>query len=74
MTHEIKIMYTNSSNVYQQDTYEYANNIYISIWLEKLLIEYTSILTDNTLFQEYDLSHVIALEIDGKLIELEDEQ
>lgn len=71
-THDVAVMYTDEHNVYHRKHYDYVRNIYLSIWCEKLIIEYMNVLTENYLMHEYNMSHLIAIQIDGKLIELED--
>ena len=71
-SHDVAIMYTDINSVYRRKHYDYVRNIYLSIWGEKLVIEYMNVLTENFISYEYNLSHVIAIQIDGKLIELED--
>ena len=73
-SHDVAIMYTDTNNVYHRKHYDYVRNIYLSIWCERLVIEYMNVLTENFLSHEYNLSHVIAIQIDGKLIELGDEE
>ena len=71
--HKVDIYYTKHDNRYTASHYLTVTNIYVSVWGNKLVIEYATYDRGVTK-DEYDMEHIVAINIDDKLIELEDEE